>query len=88
MEFERYLCSSDEAAILGNALYKLAKDTNSYSSFKGYSSNPEVMLCTYRFFLSSDMGLDFNYYNYYNKKYEFNILDKKKFLVAKIKYEL
>jgi hypothetical protein len=81
MEFDIYCCSDEEAKILRDAVYDAVKKYDRCDSY--YSNVPSVMFSVYSQVLFDDFGLNYHYYELYHN---FTIINKKKMILAKIKY--
>lgn len=81
MESDIYCCSDEEAKILRDAVYDAAKKYDRCHSY--YSNVPSLMLSAYNQVLIDDFGLNYHYYELYHN---FTIINKKKMMLAKIKY--
>jgi hypothetical protein len=82
MESDIYFCPEKPAVILRDLVCDLYKKSGRPD--KGYCSTPSVMLSLHNEILINETGL--RYADVYQGSYEFDIVDRRKFLLIKIKY--
>ena len=87
MEFENYTCNYTQADNLSKLVHKLAINTNDPAYFLGYSSNPQVMLnIYYKAVLEMWLGLRYYSCDTSRQNFQFKVVNKEKFVFARLKY--
>ena len=79
-----YSCVEEKAKLIRDDIYELAKKSPDYDGY--YTNIPSTMISRFNNILISEMGLDYSFCDGLN--YYFNIIDKKKFSIIKIKHGL
>ena len=86
MESENYTCNYTQADNLSKLVHKLATDTKDPTYFLGFSSNPHIMLNVYNVVLETWLGLNYYYCDTFGQNFQFKVVNKEKFVFARLKY--